>query len=810
MFLAQRGRFEEAEKFVRRALKESHASDATFYNYGCILQALRRPQEALQQFSRALAINPAAADSWNNRGTIYNELGHYREAIADFDKALAINPKFAVAYCNKAKSLGELKSYDQALAACDRALSLEPKLVAAWSGRGAALSKLTQLESALEAYNKVVGLQPMLAAGWLDRASVLSKLGRPAEARESYDRALSLDAGLAEAWLGIGNILTGASRFDEAFAAYDRALAIKPDLAEAWLSRGNLFGEASRFDEAFAAYDRALAIKPDLAEAWLGRGEIFVKLGRERDAHAAYNQALALQPDLAAAWLGHAKNYNNINMLDAAAAAYGKALVLQPNVAGAWAWAGRASVFEKRKQYPEALAAYDKALAIKPDIEFAESNRLHIKQYLCDWSNFEHEVAHLVTGVREHNLVCSPFGALSLPISAAEQFENAKRFVAGRPSFLPLWRGERYAHDRIRIAYISSDLRDHPVGLQMVEVFEQHDKSRFELTAISLTAAPDSDMRARIKTAFDHFVDAETLDERKIAEYIRQHEIDIVVDLNGFTTGGRPDVLARRAAPIQVNFLGFLGTMGAPYIDYIIADRTVIPENDRGFYSEKVVYMPNCFQPTDRRRVISDKSFSRAEAGLPDEGFVFCSFNSNYKFTPTVFDIWMRLLKQVDGSVLWLVAENPVAEQNLKQEALASGVIAERLIFAPRIPLSEHQARLRLADLFLDTWPYNAGATASDTLWAGVPVVTRLGDTFIGRMAASVLTAISLPELIVTTPEAYEALAFELATNAGKLAAIKQKLAENRLTMPLFDTKRYTRDIEAIFTEMYEHDRTKK
>jgi protein O-GlcNAc transferase len=338
----------------------------------------------------------------------------------------------------------------------------------------------------------------------------------------------------------------------------------------------------------------------------------------------------------------------------------------------------------------------------------------------------------------------------------------------------------------------------------MAGMFECHDKSRFDVTAISIGPSHSSEMLQRLKASFERFIDARTYSDDQIANLVVSSEVDILVDLMGFTSNSRTGIFARRAAPIQVNYLGYLATMGAGYIDYIIADRVVIPETQYDFYAEKIVYLPNSFQPTDRHRAISDKRFTRADEGLPAEGFVFCCFNTNYKITPDVFDIWMRILKQVPGSVLWLVAEGATSERNLKSEAAERGVGGERLIFAQRMPLAEHQARLQLADLFLDTLPYNAGATATDMLWSGLPVLTRTGDTFVGRMAASVLHAIHLPELITTTPEAYEQMAIDLAMHPEKLAAVKNKLVENRLTTPLFDTKLFTKHIEAAYSAMYE------
>ena len=311
-----------------------------------------------------------------------------------------------------------------------------------------------------------------------------------------------------------------------------------------------------------------------------------------------------------------------------------------------------------------------------------------------------------------------------------------------------------------------------------------------------------------MKRAFETFIDGSNMVDQKIAQLIREQEIDIAVDLNGFTYGSRTDIFAARPAPIQINYLGYPGTMGASYIDYIIADQIVVPNHQQEFYSEKIVYMPNSFQANDRYRSISEKKFTRAELGLPPDGIVFCCFNSSYKISPDVFEIWIRILNQVSDSVLWLVANDKAVEDNLRREAAARNVKGERLIFAPRLPYPEHLARLSSADLFLDTAPFNAGTTASDALWAGLPVLTRIGDGFAGRMAASLLAAIDLPELITSSPQAYEALAIELATNPAKLRAIKLRLSENRLTRPLFNTQLFTSHIEAAYTAMYERYQT--
>jgi len=369
---------------------------------------------------------------------------------------------------------------------------------------------------------------------------------------------------------------------------------------------------------------------------------------------------------------------------------------------------------------------------------------------------------------------------------------------------VPLWNGDVYRHDKIRVAYLSADFRTHATALLMAGVFEAHDRARFETTAISFGADDRSAMRARLEAGFDHFVDMRDVRDAEIAQRLRREEVDIVVDLKGFTQESRPGILAYRPAPIQAQYLGYPGTMAASYYDYVIADACVIPEEHRPFFSEQVAYLPDTYQCNDSKRAIAPRAPRRAEVGLPENGFVFCCFNNNHKILPEMFDIWMRLLRQVDNSVLWLLQDNQVVARNLSREAIARGVAPERLVFARRCLPAEHLARQRLADLFLDTLPYNAHTTCSDALWAGLPVVTVLGGCFAGRVAASLLSALGVPELIGRSLEEYEALALKLARDRTALAAIRDKVVRNRDTYPLFDTARFTRNLEAAYISMWE------
>jgi len=452
------------------------------------------------------------------------------------------------------------------------------------------------------------------------------------------------------------------------------------------------------------------------------------------------------------------------------------------------------------------LDSYASALRIDPECDWLSGMYLHVKMQLCDWSNLETRISDLAVRIQQGRKTAPPFPILGLIDSLSLQRQAAatwarEKLLASR-ALPPL--GKRRRQERIRVGYYSADLHEHATAYLMAELFEKHDRSRFELLAFSLGPDRRDDMRKRLAGSFAQFLELRAKSDAEIAQISRELAIDIAVDLKGFTQDSRPGIFSCKAAPIQVNYLGYPGTMGAPYIDYLIADQTLIPQESRRQYSENIVYLPHSYQVNDRKRQIADRVFARAELGLPSTGFVFCCFNNNYKITPDTFDGWMRTLKQVEGSVLWLLEVNKTAINNLRREAQARGVNPGRLVFAQRMPLPEHLARHRAADLFIDTLPCNAHTTASDALWAGLPVLTRTGESFAARVAASLLNAIGLPELVTTTQEQYEATAIELASNPSRLAELKDRLHRNRSTMPLFDTEQFAKHLENAYTQMYE------
>ena len=635
-------------------------------------------------------------------------------------------------------------------------------------------------------------------------AAIRHQQGRHVEALDMLDRVLNADAARAEAHRDRGDILMALGRLTEAVASYDRALALKPCVADTHYNRGGALLGLGRFGEAVASYDEAVALRPDHAPAHGNRGNALLALGYAEKALTSYNRAVALAPDDAAAHHNRANALLTLRRFEEAAAGYDRVIALKPDAAQAYA--NRGNALRELQRLEEALASHDKALTLAPRHKYALGTAADCAMRLCDWGWRERHQANLCSGIIERTSVVAPFVALNhfddpaLLLRCAETWVTDQIGVTSRLRAAgPVWR-----NDRIRVAYLSADFRRHATAYLIAELIERHDRERFEVVGVSFGPDDGSDMRARLINAFDRFVDVADSDDEKAARLIKRAGVDIAIDLMGHTQHARPGILALRPAPIQASYLGFPGTTGADFIDYVIADPIVVPFDRQPFFTEQIVHLPNCYQVNDTTRKIAAHTPTRAECGLPTEGFVFCCFNTAWKITPAVFELWMRLLGAVPGSVLWLLSDNPHAEANLRREAAARGTDPMRLVFADRVAPEEHLARHRLADLFLDTLPYNAHTTASDALRAGLLLVTCRGEAFAARVAASLLHAVGLPELVTSSLADYEALALRLATDDALRRQFRKRLEENRPMRPLFDTECFRRHIEAAYQTMWE------
>jgi protein O-GlcNAc transferase len=579
----------------------------------------------------------------------------------------------------------------------------------------------------------------------------------------------AIDPGSPDALRQHAGALVRLGRAAEALSCYDRIVALKPESAEGWNNRGNVLLSLRRAQEALISFDRAVALLPGNARIWNNRANALCELGRSEEAVKDYGRALSLSPNDAALF-----NHRAIAQFEA-------------------------------RNYAAAARDFEQALRIDPQTGYAPGNLLYSKLHCCDWNNLDALRNDVAARLQQGQKAITPIQCAAISSSPEEMHACARIWASDRykEAATPLWCGERYSHSRIRVAYLSADFHSHATAALMAGVFERHDRERFEVHAISYGRDNSSPMRRRLLAAFEHFHDVRAASDEEAAHLLRRLEIDIAVDLKGYTEESRPAILSHRVAPVQAHYLGFPGTLGTPSIDYLIADALVIPPEHRPHYSEKIVTLPGSYQCNDGNREIAMETPSRRDCGLPEKGFVFCCFNNSYKILPETFAIWMRLLRAVEESVLWLLEDNEAAARNLRREAEARGVSSSRLVFAPRISLPQHLARHRLADLFLDTLPYGAHTTASDALWAGLPVLTLMGSTFAGRVAASLNTAMRLTETIVRSAQSYEELAVHLATAPEALAAVKKTLAANRRSASLFDTARFTRNLESAYALMW-------
>jgi len=694
---------------------------------------------------------------------------------------------------------------EKAITLYDAVIELRPDRAESYYKRGNAANRLERPQLALADYDRVLVLDPCHARALCNRGAVLGALGRHEEALASYDRAIAADPADSLTHYNRGSVLKELKRFDEALSSYDKALELKPDFAEALVNRGNVLEELHRHEAAVESFDRAIELKPVHGEAFHGRAVALHLMNRFEQARADYDRAIALRPDFATFHANRGNLMLDWQRYDMAVPSYLKALELNP--AELEAHCGLGQCFVALKQFEPAIASFDRAVELDASKDFLLGLRLATKMQACDWSTSTEELDSIAEGVGQQRAVCNPMTLSAVQDSPALHRTAAEIWVReSAPADDALGAiPARASSARIRVGYFSADFRMHPVSQLSAGLFERHDRSKFDVVAFAFGPQADDPMRARLGKAFDRFIDVRQRSDVEVATLAREMQIDIAVDLTGITAHCRAKIFALRAAPVQINYLGYPGTMGARYMDYLIADRIVVPPELRSHYSEKIVYLPDSFLPFDSSCFIADKTFTREELGLPPGAFVFCCFNNTNKFTTAIFDSWMRLLSRVDGSVLWLARTNAAAEKNLRREASRRGVDPRRLHFAAHLPSSaEHLARLRAADLFLDTFPYNAHATALDALWAGLPVLTCAGQGFASRVAASLLRCAGVPELITYSISQYEDAARDLAMNPERLLRLRAALAQNRPMTPLFDTERYTRNLETAYEKIYE------
>jgi protein O-GlcNAc transferase len=759
----------------RRAAKSSgadmHGSPeiAALFQQALAHHQAGRFADAQPLYRQILEADPEHAESLHMMGLMANQLGKPDSAVEFISRAIGARDNVAQYHNTLGNALATLGRRAEAAKSYEQAIRLNKDFYEAYSNIGVLLRDERKLPEAAACLEKAIAISPHTPDNRNNFGLVLRDQGKFKEAVEQFKKALVIDPGFVEAYNNLGLALGDQGKHEEAVVQYQHALKLNPSAFSVHGNLGNALLELGRYDESLAANKRSLEIQPLNPKGLINIGNIFSTLKRYAEALPWYEKANELEPENATAY------YN------------------------------RGVALDELGRLEEALTAYDKAYTLGSDRPGLPELRLRLKMRLCDWSAYD-TVAQMREKIQRGQFATTPFSLVALPVTAEEQLKCAQLFVSLKfpAAPVPLYKGPRASHDKIRVAYLSADFYDHATAYLMAGLFELHDRSKFELTAISFGPETKGAMHDRLAAAFDHFIDVRKMSDDEVAKLMLEREIDIAVDLKGFTHGCRPAILTKRAAPVQVSYIGFPGTMGAPYIDYIIADKTVLPPEMQSCFTEKAAYLPGSYQVNDHKRAVSPNIPSRAELGLPESAFVFCAFNNNYKITPDIFDVWMHILKGVDNSVLWLLDGSPAVSVNLRREAQQRGVAPERLVFAKRMKIADHLARHHHADLFLDNLPCNAHTTASDALWMGVPVLTCLGATFAGRVAGSLLKAAGVPELITTSMQEYEQLALQLAREPQKLAALKEKLVQNRDTCALFDTEKFTRNLEAAYQTMWQ------
>jgi predicted O-linked N-acetylglucosamine transferase (SPINDLY family) len=732
-----------------------------------------RPLQASALLHEVLRREPRNFNALQLQGHIALQAADYAAAERWLSAARAVNASSALVLSNLSVALLALQRPAEALQCCDRAIELKPHYPEALCNRGHACCALHRPEEGIASYDEAIALSPAFYDAHAGRVKALLALRRYAEALAGCERAIALNAHNADAWCQRGAVLLRLKRPAEALAAFDRALSLAPDSAEVHNNRGTALRTLKRPQEALAAYQRALALRPQFVEVYCNVANIALDAGRYEEALTLCERALSMRPD----------------SLDAL------------NIRG--------TTLRGLRRYEDAAAVYQQILAQDPHFGQALSHLLVSRAHVCNWSGRDEQSSRVIERIAAGESASAPHPFLWICDSAPLQLACARLYTESEfPQAPPLWQGERYRHERLRIAYLSADFADHPVAHLIAGVLERHDRERFETFGISLCQDPThGPMHQRMRRAFEHFYDASADVDADVAARLRGAEIDIAIDLTGHTRGGRLGILARRPSPIQINFLGFTGTCGAGYVDYLIGDGVAIPEGQDEHFSEHIIRMPHAFLPNDDAQAVAAQTPRRSDLGLPAGAMVFCAFNNTYKINPAMFDVWMRLLQETPGSVLWLRAGEGAARANLSREAVARGVDADRLVFASRMDsMDGHLARYRQADLFLDTLPYGAHATSRDALWAGLPVLTCTGGAFATRVAASLLTGLGLPELVTRTLDEYAERALDLAHSPDRLAELRGKLAQQRMTSPVFRTDLYRRHLESAYAALCERE----
>jgi len=778
-----------------RAIDVNPSYVDAYFNLGKTQRELGKTSDAIISYLKCIKLDKNYANAFNNLGIIFLEdLKDYNKSLENFQQYIKLAPNSHLGHNNLGTVLYKLERYDEAINCYDITIQLKPDDIQSYLNRGIALEKLKRYDEAVRCYDQIILLKPGHEEAHLNRGVALQKLKRYSEAIKSYKAVIKSNYANDKAYFNLGIIYSNLKHYDKAQKFYEKAQQSKTNPKEEIFSKEN-------YESQIKKYRNEIELDPYNAKAHLKIGDIFRKLQQIDEAVKSYDFAIKIRPNFVQAHINRGIVFHKINCHAEAVINYSHALEVEPD--NIQALGLRSEANKELNNLIESIKDNEHAAHLKPDTPYLLGSLLDSRMKVCNWDDFDSQRSEITKKIKNEEHVIVPFLALAyfespeLHKSATELY-NRERYPLNKLS--P--RIKKYPrHKKIRIGYFSGDFRYHPVSTLTAELFELHDSNQFEIYAFS--HGSKDYFTERLEKSFDAFISTEKMSDNDVVLLGRKMEIDIAVDLGGYSGKEKIGIFARRVAPIQLSYIGYLGTMGSEYYDYLLADHHIVPKNMRKWFSEKIIYLPS-FQVNDSKKFFPDKLFTRENLGLPANGFVFCCFNNSYKILPATFDSWMRILSRVDSSVLFLLAQNEDVKTNLQKEAIVRGINPDRLIFGANLSSSEYLARYRNADLFLDTSPYNAGATASDALRSELPLLTLIGNSFASRHAASILVAVGLPELITESTEDYELLAVELATNPDKLLAIKARLVKNLPNSLLLDTKLFSKNIESAYHKIYQ------
>ena len=773
------------------------------YSLGTTFQEVGKLDDTVRCFEQVLEFRPDLTRTLNNLGNILRVLGRADEAIIKYEKAISIDPNFVEVYFNLGTTFQELGQLDNAVKHYKKAIKINSNYPEAYNNLGVVYKDLKDLDSAIHAYKMAIKLKSDYAEAHNNIGIVFREMGQLDDAAKSHETALKIFPDYAGAHNNLGIILIEDKQLEKAVERFEKSIAADINFIEAYNNLGSAHMELNHFDLSLENFQKALAINPNYVEAYNNLGRLYMHLGQLNEAVDYFKKSIKIDPNYEYAHNNLGLVYSDLGNLDESAKCYERAMTINPNYFEPCA--NYANLLTDLNDLDEALEKYKRAFELNPEAEYMQGNILHTKMRICDWDNFSNELLDLESKINDGKKVIGPFQLMALIDDPGLQCKASEIYAQDKypkNNFLP--KINHYSkHKKIRLGYFSADFRDHPVAFLTAELYEIHDRKQFEVHAFSYGPNSEDKMNLRIKAGVDFFHDVRKMSHKEIAILSRSLEIDIAIDLSGTTQNSKTEVFAMSSAPIQTSYIGWLGTMGAEYYDYLIAAKGMIPVKNQKYFSEKIVYLPT-YQVNDSKESLPKSILSRKDLGLPEDNFVFCCFNNTYKITPKVFDSWARILKNVEKSVMMIYVANKLAQKNLVKEITNRGVDPKRIYFGEKLQRDEYLDRYRLADLFLDTFPYNAGTTASDALKMELPILTLNGNSFNSREAANIVNAVNLPEMIVESQDEYESLAVDLANNPKKFKIIKHKLVDNLANAPLYNTSLFAKNIELAYKIMFD------